>query len=259
MFELPYLEICAEIFEKRFKNRVLQRVDIEKEQCANFSQIELSELLVGHELKRVWREGLSLWFQFRNYAVLEMSLMPSAELRVIEQSLEADYGLLNLYFNGGQILSVEDVYELSIFRLNPIQTSAPDVLSKEMTYEYLIDQFSNRNEEIKYVLMDQRVIRGIEEAYADEILWFAEISPFSIASKIPLDKVKVLYKTIKYVLLDSIKETRKLNFLKVNEIDPDLLLIHNSNKECSPTGKPIKVEIRDDTTTYYTDEQILYV
>jgi len=260
MFELPYLEICAEIFDKRFKNRVLQKVDIQKEKCLNVSIVELIESLVGNQLKKVWREGLSLRFQFKNYAVLEMSLSVSAELHLIEQNPDAaDFGLLNLYFGSGQILSVRDTQELSRFCLKPVHENVPDVFSKEMTSEYLIKLFSNTEEEIKQVLVDQGLIRGIGGAYADEILWYAEISPFSKTCKIPLDKVKVLHKTIKYVLLDAIKETRKLNALKFNKADPDLLMIHNAGKKYSPTGKPINVKIRHSTATYYTDEQALYV
>jgi len=258
MFELPYLEICAEIFDKRFKNRVLQKVDIQQEKCINVPITELSESLIGSELKKIWREGLSLWFQFKNYAVLEMSLSDSAELHVIEQNQEADSGLLNLHFGGGQILSVKDSRGLSRFRLKPAHESVPDVLSKEVTYEYLINLFSNTEAEIKQVLIDQGLVRGIGEAYSDEILWYAEISPFSIANKIPLDKVKVLHKTIKYVLLDAIKQTRKTNSLKFDKADPDLLMIHNAGKKKSPTGKAIKVKTRNRIATYYTDEQTLY-
>ncbi|WP_449436818.1 formamidopyrimidine-DNA glycosylase [Pedobacter steynii] len=259
IFELPYLEICAEIFDKRFKNRVLHKVDIQQEKCLNVSIGELNESLVGNELKKIWREGLSLRFQFKNYAVLEMSLSDSAELRVIEQNLDdADSSLLSLYFSGGQMLSVKGSEEFSRFRLNPVHEIVPDVFSKEMTSEYLISLLSNTEEEIKLILVDQGLIRGIGEAYADEILWYAEISPFSIASKIPLDKVKILYKTIKYVLLDAIKETRKLNTLKFDKADPDLLMIHNAGKKNSPTGKTIKIKIWKDTATYYTDEQMVY-
>lgn len=259
MFELPYLEICAEIFDKRFKNRVLQKVDIQQEKCLNVSFAELSESLVGNELKKIWCEGLSLWFQFKNYAVLEMSLSVSVELHLIEQnSGGADSGLLNLYFSGGQILSVRDTQELSRFRLKPVHEIVPDVFSREMTSEYLINLLSNTEEEIKPVLVNQELIRGIREAYAYEILWYAEISPFSISSKIPLDKVKVLHKTIKYVLLDAIKETRKLNALKFDKADPDLLMIHNAGKKNSPTRKAVKVKIWNNTATYYTDEQIGY-
>lgn len=259
MLELPYLEVYAEIFEKRFKNRVLEKIDIQEEECIHFSKAELSEQLVGSELKKVWREGLSLCFQFSNYTVLGMTFFPTAALQVIEHSQEADAGLLNLYFGGGQVISVKNVQELSLLRNGVMPVNVPDVFSREMTYEYLVDLFSNREEEIKSVLLDQRLIRGIGEAFADEILWYAEISPFSIAGKIPADRIKILHRTIKYVLLDAIKEIKRINFMKLDEMESNLLMIHNPNKELSPTGKFIKVEIRDKTTTHYTDEQILYV
>ncbi|MBB5647197.1 DNA-formamidopyrimidine glycosylase family protein [Pedobacter cryoconitis] len=259
MFELPYLESCAEIFEKRFKNRVLQKIDLRYEKCLNVSKAELIENLMEHELKKVWREGLSLMFQFKNHAELEMSLSPAAEFRIIEQNQEAGSGLLSLYFSGGAILSVKDTRKLSTFRLNPIHTAVPDVLSKAMTINYLIDLFSNSEEQVKHILMDQNLIRGMGEAYADEILWYAGISPFSIASKIPTDKVKGLFKTTKYVLLDAIKQTRKINTLEFNQTHADLLMIHHTGKKKSPTGGVIKMNVISGTKAYYTDEQRLYV
>lgn len=259
MFELPYLEICAEIFEKRFKNKVLQRVDIQQEHGMNVTPAELSESLITNELKKVWREGLSLMFQFKNYNVFEMCLSSSADLQVITENQEGSPAALNFYFSGGQVLSVKSGAELNTFRLHPAQRSAPDVLSREMTYEYLAGLFLNRKEEVKSILVDQNLIRGIWEAYADDILWYAEISPFSAANKIPLDKVKVLHRTIKYVLLDAIKQMRKINSLKFNETVSDLLMIHNANKKRSPTGGIIKLEVVAGKSTYYTDEQQLYV
>lgn len=261
MFELPYLEIYAEIFEKRLKNRTLESMDIPQEKCGNVSKAELTEHLVGNELKKVWREGLSLWFQFDNYAVLEMTFLPSAELKVLEQGQEAelDSEIFNLYFGGGQTLSIKNAKKLNVFRLSAIHSDAPDVFSREMTLEYLINLFADRDEEIKPVLMNQSLIRGIEECFADEILWYAEISPFSIVSKIPVDRMKILHRTIKYVFLDTIKQIKRINFLKLDKMNVDLLMIHNPDKVCSPTGNPIKVEIQDGITTYYTDEQTLYV
>ena len=259
MFELPYLEVCAEMFERKFKNRVLLRLDIPHKKYINVPITELTDRLIGNDLKKVWREGLSLCFQFRNHAILEMCLSASAELFVVTLDQEDKAGLMDLYFSGGQILSVKDTQHLCKFRLNPIHSAVPDVLSKEITVEYLVDLFANRAEEIKYVLVDQKLIGGIGEAYADEILWYAEISPFSIAGKIPLDSIKVLHKTIKYVVLDAIKEARKITSLKFSKAGADLLMIHNAGKKNSPTGRTIKMKVISGIKTYYTDEQRLYV
>jgi len=258
MFELPYLEVCAEVFERKFKNRVLQRLDISHKKYINVSMAELTENLIGNDLKKVWREGLSLCFQFRNHAVLEMCLSASAKLLVIASNQDNTTGLMDLYFSGGQILSIKDTQHLSKFRLNPVHSAAPDALGKDMTFEYLTGLFSNNTEEVKYVLMDQELIRGIGEAYADEILWYAEISPFSITGEIPLDNIKVLHKTIKYVLLDAIKQARKINAGKFSEEGADLLMIHNASKKTSPTGGAIKMKVVLGKKTYYTDEQHLF-
>lgn len=259
MFELPYLEVCAEMFERKFKNRVLLRLDISHKKYINVSITELTDSLIGNDLKRVWREGLFLYFQFKNHAVLEMCLSASASFFVVALNQEVKAGLLDFYFSGGQILSVKDTQHVSKFRLNPIHPDVPDVLSKEMTFEYFVDLFANNAEEIKYVLIDQELIRGIGKAYADEILWYAEISPFSIAGKIPLDSIKILYKTMKYVLLDAVKQARKITSWEFSEAGVDLLMIHNPGKKNSPTGGKIKMKVISGIKTYYTNEQQLYV
>lgn len=57
--------------------------------------------------------------------------------------------------------------------------------------------------------MDQKVIRGIGNAYADEILWEALISPVSVCNKIPDNKIKALSKSIKKVLKNAVKQIVK--------------------------------------------------
>ncbi|PTS93588.1 hypothetical protein DBR11_24915 [Pedobacter sp. HMWF019] len=258
MLELPYLEIFAENFDKKFRNRVLQKVEVNYKKCINVSIADLKESLEGQELKKVFRRGLTLCFQFKNHTVLEMCVRSKAELVVLEGE-EAYRGLINLYFSGGQVLSVKDPLKRSAFFLNPIQTAIPDVLSKEMTVEYLKSIFLNNTKQIRDVLTDQEVIGGVDEAYADEILWYAEISPFSIAGSIPLEEVKVLLRTMKYVLLDAIKQIKRIDFGKIGYANPDLLMIHHVDKKKSPTGYDIQVKTVAGAKVYYTDEQKPYI
>lgn len=259
MFTLPYLEICAEIFDRKYKNRLLQKLDIMQDSCINVSIAALNENLVGPELKKVWRDGFSLCFQFKNHSVLEINLSSSAEFQMIMQNQEVTAGLLDLSFSGGQIISVKDRQQLSRFNLNPDPLAIPDVLSKEMSVDYLMTLFSETEVGVKSLLIDQKVIRGIDQAYADEILWFANISPFSIVSSIPKAEVRILHKTIKYVIQDVIKQARKFDLFNDKQKGLDLLMIHNAKKKCSPTGKVIKMKTDHQITTYYTDEQTLFV
>ena len=106
--------------------------------------------------------------------------------------------------------------------------------------------------------MDQQVLRGIGNAYADEILWEAGISPFSVSNKIPAEKVKELAKAIKKVLKDAEKQIVKSHPDIITGEVRDFLKIHNAKKKESPTGAAIEHGTVNSRKTYYTKEQELY-
>ena len=80
----------------------------------------------------------------------------------------------------------------------------PEPFSKEFNYEYLKKEFSKRTKSIKAVLLDQRIIAGIGNIYADESLFDAGISPFRKAKtikkreliKLRISIIEVLEKSI---------------------------------------------------------------
>lgn len=57
---------------------------------------------------------------------------------------------------------------------------------------------------IKNVLVDQTVLAGIGNAYSDEILHTAKISPFATARTLPAAKVADLYAALRTVLADAV-------------------------------------------------------
>jgi formamidopyrimidine-DNA glycosylase len=73
----------------------------------------------------------------------------------------------------------------------------PEPLEKEFTFPIFKDQINKKpNGKIKLVLMDQSIIAGIGNIYADESLWRSGIHGESIVKKIPDKKLKELYKAI---------------------------------------------------------------
>ena len=128
---------------------------------------------------------------------------------------------------------------------------------KKLIFDFLKEKLSKKRTNIKTFLLDQKNIRGIGNAYADEILWEAGISPFSVCNKIPDAKIKELTKTIKSVLEDAIKQIKKTHPDIISGEVRDFLKIHNSKKEESPTGgKILNTTINSRIT--YTEEQELF-
>src|SRR5690606_36791708 len=67
-------------------------------------------------------------------------------------------------------------------------TLGPDQLAEEFTREALRDLLTARNQQVKGLLSDQSSIAGIGNAYSDEILHVAHISPFAQTRAIAADE-----------------------------------------------------------------------
>ena len=79
-----------------------------------------------------------------------------------------------------------------------------DALSENLTIEYLYSKIKTSNVPIKQILLNQKIISGIGNIYASEILFDAKISPFIKGKFVKLNEVKILIMSIKKILLKAI-------------------------------------------------------
>ena len=84
-----------------------------------------------------------------------------------------------------------------------IASLGPDPLDPSFTAETLAGLLAGRRMQIKGVLRDQRIIAGIGNAYSDEVLHAARMSPFKMASGLTPDQVAALYDAIVSTLTDA--------------------------------------------------------
>jgi len=80
-----------------------------------------------------------------------------------------------------------------------------DPLSPEFTVERLAALAGTRNQQVKGLLRDQRQIAGIGNAYSDEILHAARMSPFALSGSLTPDDVARLHATVRQVLTEALK------------------------------------------------------
>jgi formamidopyrimidine-DNA glycosylase len=86
--------------------------------------------------------------------------------------------------------------------LPAIHRLGPDAL--ELSREQLGEVLHGRPERLKTVLTDQTVIAGIGNAYSDEILHAAGLSPYATAGRLPDDAQNRLHEALQRVLRDAI-------------------------------------------------------
>jgi len=256
MAELPDLEVFAQIISRRFKGKTLRELEVKVAKKLNVTASQLRAKVEGKKLSAVSRYGKTLRFHF-DEEVLQVHLMLRGELQALEKDLELPkYTILAFHFSGGEGFVVVDMLRAATPTLNPAPATAPDAL--EMEWNYFERVLSKSKKMVKEVLMDQKKMRGIGNSYADEILWDAKVSPFSVASEIPKPQMKKLYASLGSVLRDAIDFIANENKEQLKGELRDAMKVHGARIEKSPTGALVKVEKIGGRSAYYTDEQVIY-
>ncbi|MBJ8340587.1 MULTISPECIES: Fpg/Nei family DNA glycosylase [Antrihabitans] len=81
----------------------------------------------------------------------------------------------------------------------------PDAL--EVTEDEFAQRLKGTSQRIKSALTDQTVIAGVGNAYSDEILHTAKISPFATTGTMAEAKISVIYETMRAVLTDAVERS----------------------------------------------------
>mgnify|MGYP001569732027 FL=1 len=113
---------------------------------------------------------------------------------------------LIFYLSNGKTLDLCDSRKFAKITLLDTETMhdtehlkgiGPEPLSKDFTFTVFKNQLNKKPQgKIKLVLMDQSIIAGIGNIYADESLWRAGIHPENLVKNITEIKLKELYKSI---------------------------------------------------------------
>jgi formamidopyrimidine-DNA glycosylase len=86
----------------------------------------------------------------------------------------------------------------------------PDPLAADFTADTLAGLLAGRRTQIKGVLRDQSVIAGIGNAYSDEVLHAARMSPYRLAASLSSDEVTALYEVIVTTLREAVARSAGL-------------------------------------------------
>jgi formamidopyrimidine-DNA glycosylase len=76
----------------------------------------------------------------------------------------------------------------------------PEPLSDEFTVETLVKSLAGRKGAIKQVLLNQEIIAGLGNIYADEALYYASVHPLRRANSLTVPEIKLLHEGIVSVL-----------------------------------------------------------
>ena len=127
-----------------------------------------------------------------------------------------------------------------------------DPLSDAFTVEALAGLLDGERRQIKGVLRDQSVLAGIGNAYSDEILHAARMSPFKLAAKLTAQEVRELHDVTISTLTDAVERSRGLPMKDLKAEKKSGLRVHGRTGEACPVcGDTIReVSFADSSLQY---------
>lgn len=218
MPELPEVETIVNELNKVLKNRKIKEVFLNWDKLLK-KRIKLEDfkkILKNKKILKVSRRAKNILIELEDGLILLIHLKLTGRILYGEKSfIEKDpYLRFYLVLDNQKIMALSDLRKFAkillikkeeLEKAEDLKDLGPEPLAKEFTLERLIERLKNKNKKIKEVLMDQKVIAGIGNIYANEILWEAEINPFKLSKDLNQKEFENLYKAIRKVLSLAIK------------------------------------------------------
>jgi formamidopyrimidine-DNA glycosylase len=133
-----------------------------------------------------------------------------------------------------------------------VATLGPEPMDPSFTVDELAGILAGRRMQIKGVLRDQHIIAGIGNAYSDEVLHAAKMSPFKLASSFTPEDVAVLHAAMVATLRDAVDRSAGLAAADLKGEKKTGLRVHGkAGQPCPVCGDTIReVSFADSALQY---------
>jgi len=165
---------------------------------------EVRRGLIGQEVESLERRGKYLIFHLSNGKSLIMHLRMTGVLLI--NPVEVDrYARASFHFSNGHRLVFSDRRRLGLIWLvddasTVVCKLGPEPLDESFSPDILEQRLGRHHIPVKATLLDQRIVAGLGNMYADEALFAARIHPLRRADDLSPEEVHTLYHCIRRVL-----------------------------------------------------------
>ncbi|MFF2271131.1 Fpg/Nei family DNA glycosylase [Agromyces sp. NPDC058136] len=140
----------------------------------------------------------------------------------------------------------------SVDEVPGIARLGPDPTADDFTLDDFARILEGRRTQIKGVLRDQSVFAGIGNAYSDEILHAAKLSPYLLAAKLDPAQLEGLYRAMRDTLAEAVAVASGRPPAELKDAKRRAMRVHGRNGEtCEVCGDTIRQVVFADSTFQY--------
>ena len=266
MPELPEVETVKETLKKIVLNKKIRKVEVLYPKIIEYPSVsDFINILKDKEIKDINRRGKWLMFNLGDYTLLSHLRMEGKFfLKNHDDEINKhEHVIFKFDDNELRYRDTRKFGRMYLYKSDEVNDKKPlnelglEPWDNNLTSTYLIEKYKTKKLPIKTVLLDQSIIVGIGNIYADEILFLSKINPLTKCSDLSKRDCEKIIKNTREVLENAIKlggttirsyeSSEGVHGLFQNE-----LYVHNKENEkcpnCNTKIKKIRVGGRG---TYY--------
>lgn len=231
MPELPEVETIKRGLEKLIVGRKIKKVTNDNPKSFPNAQTDVDGFMVGSSVSGVSRRAKVLMIDLDSEYTLVIHLKMTGQIVFVDDAVRFGAGhptdslvknlpdkstRVEIFFDDGSKLYFNDQRKFGWMRLLPklevpnidfMKKVGPEPLADDFTAKQFIERLKKRkNSRVKSALLDQSVIAGVGNIYADESLWGAQIHPEKRVGEITDQQLTKLYEQVRAVMNLSIEK-----------------------------------------------------
>ena len=230
MPELPEVETVKRGLEKLLIGHTFKRVTSDNPKSFPNAPADVDQFLIGAAVTNIRRRAKVLLIDLSSAYTLVIHLKMTGQIvyrgedsfgaghpndsligMLPDRSTHVEFWLNNnakLYFNDQRKFGwVRLIPTVEVPNIDFMKKVGPEPLDDNFTAKEFVQRLERRKgTTIKAAILDQTVLAGIGNIYADEGLWGAKIHPATRVKDVPVAKLKKLFSELQYVLRLSIEK-----------------------------------------------------
>ena len=134
------------------------------------------------------------------------------------------------------------IHVVTVLRDVPgIAKLGPDPLDESFGVPEMRSALAQAGGQLKSALTDQSAIAGVGNAYSDEILHAAKLSPFKAAAKLTADESELLHRSLREILLEAVERSAGLPAADLKSEKRAGMRVHGrAGEECPVCGDTVR-------------------
>ena len=260
------METVRRVLKRRILGRKIKSVNVIYDKIVESNVDDFKKILPGLTFQDILRRGKWLIFDLGDYYLcshLRMEgkyfIKPSSEEIVKHEhiifSLDDNNDLR--YHDTRKFGRMDLVKKEDLEKVEGVHKQGIEPISDDLTKEYLYEKFKKSNKYIKTLLLDQTIISGLGNIYADEVLFGASIKPTRRGNSIKLNECQKIVDASRKIILKAMEEggttiRSYTSSLGVTGNYQNFLMVHQrKGEECKVCHNIIKKITVDGRGTYY--------